>query len=268
MLPKLRRELGSILSEQAEYLDVLHALVRRKLQVRYKQTALGIGWVLLAPLLQMAIFTLVFTRAVPLETEFPYPVYAYVGLLPWNLFADAVRSCASSLTENRQLVTKVYFPREMLPSSTVLVGIVDFALASSVLALLMLLYGVSVHWTVLLVPLVLMVQLAFTAGLGLLVAMANLFYRDVSYMTGLALMVWMFATSVVYPVERIGGRLGQLLTVGNPMTAIINAYRSVVLHGELPLNPAFGIATVVSFGLLLGGMIVFHRGEFRFAERI
>lgn len=265
---RLRSDLSTMFGEQRRYEGVLRALVRRELLVRYKQTAIGIGWALLVPLLQMAVFTLVFTRAVPIETEYPYPVFAYVGLLPWNLFANAVRSSAGSMTDNPQLVTKVYFPREMLPFSTVLVGVVDFVLASSILAVLMMLYGVPISWTVTLVPVVLAVQLAFTAGVGLLIAMANLFYRDFRYVTNLLLMIWMFATSVVYPVERIGGRLGQVLTTVNPMTPILNAYRSLVLRGELPLNAAFGSAALVAFGTLFVGWIVFHRGEFRFAERI
>lgn len=257
-----------MLDEQRRYRDVLVALVRRELLVRYKQTAIGFGWAILVPVLQMVIFTVIFTRAVPIELDYPYPIYAYAGLLPWNLFATAAKTSAGSMTDSPQLVTNAYFPREMLPFSKVLVGAVDFTLASSVLGLMMLLYGTPVAWTVVLLPAVVAVQLAFTAGIALLISMANLFYRDVRYVTDLLFMVWMFATSVVYPVERIGGRLGQVLTTVNPMTPIIEAYRSLLLRGELPLSPEFGIACLISVGTLAVGWVVFHRAEFRFAERI
>lgn len=268
VLAPLRRDLREMVREQWAYREVLLALVRRGILVRYKQTAIGVGWAILVPVLQMLVFTVVFTRAVPLETELPYPVYAYAGLLPWNLFAGAVRSSTGSMTDNPQLVTKVYFPREVFPFSAVAIGLVDFVLAGSVLGLLMFLYGVPIGWTVALIPLVLAIQLAFTAGIALLLSMANLFYRDVRHVTGVLLTVWLFATSVVYPVDRIGGRLGEWLPIVNPMTPIIDAYRSLLLQGEIPGLLRLGTATGIALATLILGWIVFHRAEYRFAERI
>jgi ABC-type polysaccharide/polyol phosphate export permease len=145
---------------------------------------------------------------------------------------------------------------------------VDFLVASLVLLALMAYYGVGLSWSVLFVPVIVGVQLAFTTGIGLLVAMANLFYRDVRYLVDVLLTAWMFGTSVVYPVERIGGRLAEILVLVNPMTPIINAYRSVVLGGSLPDLAALAPAAGLAVGVLAVGWLVFHRGEFRFAEEV
>jgi ABC-type polysaccharide/polyol phosphate export permease len=265
---RLREDVVSMLGEQVRYREVLLAMVRRDLLLRYKQAALGFGWAVLVPLLHMIVFTVVFTRVVLLETEFPYPIYAYTGLLPWALFASAVRFSAGSLVANRDLITKIFFPREVFVFSAVIVALVDFLVASLVLLALMAYYGVGLSWSVLFVPVIVGVQLAFTTGIGLLVAMANLFYRDVRYLVDVLLTAWMFGTSVVYPVERIGGRLAEILVLVNPMTPIINAYRSVVLGGSLPDLAALAPAAGLAVGVLAVGWLVFHRGEFRFAEEV
>jgi ABC-type polysaccharide/polyol phosphate export permease len=144
---------------------------------------------------------------------------------------------------------------------------VDLAVASLVLVALMVYYHIGVTWTVALLPVVLLVQIAFTTGVALLLSMANLFYRDVKYLFEILITVWMFATSVVYPVDRVGGRLGALLAL-NPMTPIIDAYRDVLLRGTVPPAGPFGTATAVSLLTLGVAWLIFHRAEFRFAESI
>lgn len=253
--------------EQIEFRELLAAIVRRDLALRYRNAFLGFGWAVCMPVLHMLIFTVIFTRVAPLDTGVPYPIYAYAGLVPWNLFASAQRFGALSLTANPHLVTKVYFPREVLPFSAVIVALIDFLVASTVLAALMAYYGIAPAWSVLFLPVVLVVQLAFTAGVALLVSMANLFYADVKYVLELALIVWMFSTSVVYPVDRVGGAAGELLAL-NPMTPIIEAYRSILIRGELPAALPFMAVTLVSFATLAVGWLTFHRAEFRFAEEL
>jgi ABC-type polysaccharide/polyol phosphate export permease len=263
----LMGELAEMVREQREYVELLHALVRRDLSLRYQNSFMGFGWAVFAPLLQMLIFSVVFTRVVPLDTGSPYPVYAYVGLWSWNLFAASLRFAGTSLTANPNLVTKVYFPREILPFSAVLVSLFDFVVASTVLAVLMWYYGIDVGWSIAFIPVIVLVQLAFTAALALLVSMAHLFYTDVKHIFELVLTVWMFATAVLYPVERIGGTLGRVLQL-NPMTPIIEAYRDVLLRGRLPEAGPFAAAAaiaVLAFGM---SWILFHRAEFRFAEEI
>ncbi len=256
-----------MLAELVQYRELLVSLTRRDLLLRYKQTLMGFGWSVLMPVTYMIVFSLIFTRVVSLHTGVPYPIYAYTGLLPWNFFASSMRFAVNSLTSNSTLVTKVYFPREILPFAVILVSLVDFAVGALVLAGLMVFYGVGVHWTLALLPVVVLVQVCFTAGVTLLLAMGNLFYRDVKYLLEILITLWMFATSVVYPVERIGGRLGALLRL-NPMTPIIDAYRALALHGQLPAAGPFAWAAAVSVVLLVASWLAFHRAEFRFAESI
>jgi lipopolysaccharide transport system permease protein len=254
-------------AELVRYRELLLALARRDLLLRYKQTLMGVGWSILMPVTYMILFSLIFTRVVRLQTGVPYPIYAYTGLLPWNLLASSLRFSVSSLTANTVLVTKVYFPREILPFSVLLVSLVDFAVGAVILAGLMAWYRIGVHPSLLFVPLILLVQIVFTAGVTLLVAMGNLFYRDVKYLLEIGITLWMFATSVVYPVERLGGKLGPLLAL-NPMTPILNAYRAVVLEGHAPAAGPLAWAALVSVILLFASWLAFHRAEFRFAEEI
>jgi len=263
----LGADFREMVRELVDYRELLLALTRRDLLLRYKQTVMGFGWAILMPVTYMIVFSLVFTRVVKLDTGVPYPIYAYTGLLPWNFFASALRFSVGSLTANTTLVTKVYFPRELLPFTAILVSLVDFAVGAVVLAVLMIGYHVTPHWTILLVPVVVLVQVAFTAAVALLLSMGNLFYRDVKYLLEILITLWMFATSVVYPVERVGGRLSPLLAL-NPMTPILDAYRALILHGQLPAAGPFGYATAVSVVLLAACWLMFHRAEFQFAERI
>lgn len=266
-ITRLATDLREAVHEQVEYRDLLATIVRRDLLIRYKQTIMGFGWAIFMPVLNTVIFSIIFMRVAPLDTGMPYPIFAFAGLLPWNFFASSLRFAVSSLTGNSTLVTKVYFPREIFPFSAVLVSLIDFVVASSVLIALMIWYHTPVRWTILFLPVVLLVQIAFTAGMSLVLAMGNLFYRDVKYLFEIVLTVWMFATSVVYPVSKVGGRLGALLQF-NPMTPIIDAYRAVLLRGVLPDAGPFWYATVVAVLVLVVGWLAFHRAEFRFAESI
>jgi homopolymeric O-antigen transport system permease protein len=263
----LLRDAREMFAEQVEYRELLAQMVRRDLLLRYKQTIMGIGWAVFMPLVNTAVFSVIFVRVAPLSTEVPYPVFAFCGLLAWNFFASALRFAVVSLTSNTNLVTKVYFPREIFPFSCVVVALVDFAVGSVVLIALMVYYDVGVSTTLWLLPLVVVVHVAFTAGVALLVAMANLFYRDVKYLFEVALSIWMFSSSVVYPVGLIGGKLGRVLAL-NPMTPILDAYRDVILLGREPFTPVFLAAAVISLLTLIAGWLLFHRAEFRFAESI
>jgi ABC-type polysaccharide/polyol phosphate export systems, permease component len=267
-LSRLGAELREMFDEQIEFRELLTSIVRRDLLIRYKQTVMGFGWAIFMPVLNTLIFTVIFTRVTRLDTGgIPYPIFAFAGLLPWNFFATSLRFSVASLTGNSSLVTKVYFPRELFPFSAVLVSLIDFAVASVVLAAMMVYYHTGVTWTALFLPIVLLVQVAFTLGVGLILSMANLFYRDVKYLFEVVITVWMFATSVVYPVELVGGRLGELLLL-NPMTPIIDGYRAVLLRGTLPDPVPFAAAAILSIIVLAVGWVVFHRLEFRFAEEI
>jgi lipopolysaccharide transport system permease protein len=256
-----------MIQEQVAYRELLLQMTRRDLLLRYKQTVMGFGWAVFMPLVNTVVFSVIFTRVAPIETRVPYPLFAFCGLLAWNLFASSLRFAVLSLTSNDTLVTKVYFPREIFPFSSVLVSLVDFAVASTVLVAMMAYYGVTPGWELMFLPVIIVVQVAFTAGVALFLSMANLFYRDVKFLFEIVLTVWMFATSVVYPMDRMGGRLGLLLAL-NPMTPIIEAYRSVLLYHQMPSAGPFIAATCVSLAVFLLGWHVFHRAEFTFAENI
>jgi ABC-type polysaccharide/polyol phosphate export permease len=254
-------------AEQVEFRELLYQMTLRDLILRYKQTVMGFGWAVFMPLVNTAVFSVIFTRVARIEAPVPYPLFAFCGFLFWNFFASSLRFSVSSLTGNSNLVTKIYFPREIFPFSAVLVCLVDLAVGSTVLIGLMLYYGVAVTPALLFLPVVLAVLLAFTTGLALLLAMSNLYYRDVKYLFEVVITFWMFATSVVYPVEGVGGRLGQLLAA-NPMTQLIEACRAVLLYGRLPAAGPFTATAVLSILVLFAGWQVFHRAEFTFAENI
>jgi ABC-type polysaccharide/polyol phosphate export permease len=267
MLNELKSDVREMLHEQVTYRELLLQMTKRDLMLRYKQTIMGFGWAIFMPLLNTLIFTVIFTRATRLDTDLPYPIFAYTGLMAWNLTASTLRFSVSSLTANTNLVTKVYFPREIFPFSATLVSLVDFAVASVILIGMMIYYGVAPGSAVLFLPVLMLVQVMFTAGIGLVLAMANLFFRDVKYVFEVALTLWMFASSVVYPVSALGGKLARVLQL-NPMAPIIDAYRSVLLKNELPPMGTFGIAAALSVVTLAVAWIWFHRVEFQFAESV
>ena len=262
----LGQDFREIIHEQVEFRELLFQMTSRDLLLRYKQTAMGFGWAVATPIINTIVFTLIFTRVAPVSTRVPYPLFAYCGLLAWNFTASALRFAVSSLTANTNLVTKVYFPREIFPFSAVAVSFVDFAVAAIVLVAMMIYYGVGPTPALALLPIIVVVQASFTAALGLVLSMANLFYRDVKYLFEIVVTAWMFASAVVYPIDNLRGWFGALIRA-NPMTAIVEAYRSVVLYGQAP-DAGFAIAAAASAVLLPAAWILFHRSEFQFAEHI
>jgi ABC-type polysaccharide/polyol phosphate export permease len=266
-MARLGADVREMLQEQWDYRELLLQMTRRDLMLRYKQTIMGVGWAVFMPLLNTAVFSVIFMRVAPLDPGVPYPAFAYCGLLAWNFFASSLRFAVNSLTGNITLVSKVYFPREIFPVSAVIVCLVDFAVAAIVLFALIAWYRIGLTAAVLFLPVVVAVQVGFTLAIGLLVAMANVFYRDVKYLFEIVLTVGMFATAVVYPTQVVGGRVGHLLQL-NPMTAIIDAYRAVLLRGELPSLVPFGACALLATSILAAAWLLFHRAEFTFAENI
>jgi len=258
--------LMEVVAEQWEYRELLVRMTARDLLLRYKQTVMGFGWAIFMPLVNTAIFSVIFTRVAAIDVGTPYPVYAFCGLVAWNFFASSLRFSVTSLTSNPSLVTKVYFPREIFPFSAVLVSIVDFAVSALVLVALMLYYKVAVGLPLLMLPVVVLGIILFTAATALTISMANLFYRDVKYLFEIVIAVWMFATSVVYPIGRVGGKLGAVLAL-NPMTHLIDAFRAVLLDQRMP-GMAFGLTFAASVLLLAGSWVMFHQAEFDFAENL
>lgn len=267
MIARILSDFREMFSEQGEYRELLYQLTLRDLRLRYKQTIMGFGWAVFMPLLNTALFSVIFTRVAPLETSSPYPVWAYCGLAVWNFFASGVKFATNSLAGNMHLVTKVYFPREVLPVSAVLVSAVDFLVSSTVLAALMAWFGVVPGWALLFVPVLLVIQAMFTIAISLLLSMANVFYRDVKYLVEAIVTMWMFATSVVYPINMVGGRLGNVLAL-NPLTPLVDGYRAVILENRLPDAHGLGYTALISLSLFAFAWLTFHRAEFKFAENV
>jgi ABC-type polysaccharide/polyol phosphate export permease len=259
--------LREMVSEQIQFRELLIRMVTRDLLLRYKQSVMGFGWAIFMPLLNTLLFSVIFTRVAPVNTSVPYPLFAYVGLTAWNLTASALRFSVLSLTSNTSLVTKVHFPREIFPFSAVVVSLVDTAVSWVVLVAMLAYYGIAPHGALAFLPVVIVVQLLFTAAVALLLAMGNLFYRDVKYLFEILITIWMFASSVVYPIDNVGGRIGWVMRL-NPMTHIIDAYRSVLFAGQMPDGQAFIVTALCSLLLLVASWVWFHSAEYKFAENV
>jgi lipopolysaccharide transport system permease protein len=266
-MSRLAADIKEMFQEQREFRELLVVMTRRDLMLRYKQTIMGFGWAVFMPLLNTILFSVIFTRVAKLDVGVPYPVFAYCGLLVWNLTASALRFSVMSLTANINLVAKVYFPREIFPFSAVLVSVVDFGVGAIVLVGFMVYYQVPVTPATLFLPVILLVQVTFTAAVALFLAMANLFYRDVKYLFEVVVTLWMFGSSVLYPLDSISGVPGVLLKL-NPMTPIIDAYRDVILYGRLPVATEFAVLATASAAMLMAAWVIFHRSEYQFAEFI
>jgi len=259
--------LGGILARK----DLLRALTWREVQVRYKQAFLGMAWAVFMPFALMLVFTLLKQGAtIPgMETELPYAVWAYAGLLPWTMHQTALKGCTGSLVTNKNLLSKVYFPRELFPLAKIGAAVVDFGVGLIVLLGLMVWFGIPFRVGMLLLPLVVLLHVVLMVGLGLLLSAANLFYRDVQYVFDVVLLVWMFASPVFLdPAGRLHVFGIDVLKTLNPLHPVLTAYRDVLLYGTLrdPAHVAWGVC--YSLFILLVGFLVFARLEPKFAERV
>lgn len=248
--------------------ELLFVWTRREFRVRYSQSLLGVAWVILQPLALMIIFTVVFSAFLRVPTGgVPYPVFAYTALLPWTFLTSALSTAIPSLANNFTLVSRIYFPREILPLANVFTSLIDFMIASVLLLAMILLYQVPVTPYLLLVPLLVVIQLALTIGISLVGAAENVFYRDIRYVIPLVLQLWLYMSPVIYPPEVVPERLQPLYFL-NPMAALIDGYRRVILFGQPPQWPYVLIAAGVSFAVLVLGYRRFKRAERKFADKI
>ncbi len=254
------------LRELWEYRELLFFLVWRDVMVRYKQSILGIGWAILQPLLTMVVFTLVFGNFAKIPSDgLPYPIFSYTALLPWMLFAQAISRSGASLVSSAHLITKVYFPRLIIPLSATLAPIVDFAIAFVILLGMMAWYGIVPTWGILALPLFLMLALATALAVGLWLSALNVRYRDVAYLIPFLVQLWMYASPVVYPLSIVPAQWRWLFGL-NPMSGVIEGFRWALLGKT---NPDFGMMTIsaiIVLGLLLGGLAFFRRTENTFAD--
>jgi len=240
----------------------------REIKIRYKQSILGGAWAILQPFSLMLILSIVFTWFLEMPTEgVPYPIFSYTALLPWTFLATSISFATGSIVGNMNLVTKIYFPREIIPLSTIIAGFIDFLIASIVLFAMMLVYQIPLRPTLLFVPVILSIQIVLTLGLVLYVSSINVFYRDFRFIVPVALQLWLYATPVIYPVSVVPEQFLGIYML-NPMASLIDAYRRVVLSGQPPQWNYLGISAVISLVIFVFSYRYFKRVEWKFADLI
>ena len=258
------------------YRELVYFLTWRDLKVRYKQTLLGAAWAILRPVIQMVIFTLLFGGVAKLSSEgVPYPVFNFTALLPWGLFAKAITDAGRALVNNRNMITKVYFPRLVIPVASVLAGVVDFLIAFGVLVVIIIYYHFSssanfdFHFTpaLLTLPLFLLLALVSALGVSLWLSAMNVIYRDVGYVLPFLTEIWFFVTPIVYSSSEISPQW-QWLYALNPMAGVIEGFRWAILGTQAVSGLTLFISTLVSLIVLISGLFYFRRMERSFADEI
>jgi len=249
------------------YRELLFFLTWRDVKVRYKQTALGAAWAILQPLFMMVIFTIFFGRLAGVGSSgIPYPLFALAGLVPWTFFSNAITASGNSLVGSAHLITKVYFPRLIVPAAAMLAGLVDFLLAFLLLCLLMLYYRVTLTVQILFLPVLVLLTALFSLGVGTWMSALNVKYRDVRFALPFLIQLWLFVSSVILPSSSIPPKYRWLLLL-NPMSGIIEGYRSALFG--LPFDwPALSVAAVLTLLVLLYAIYAFARVERSFADII
>lgn len=250
-----------------QYRDLLYILTMRDIKVRYKQTLLGAAWAIIQPLFTMLIFTLFFGKLAGMPSDgIAYPLFAYAGLLPWTFFSNAVTSSGNSLVGNSNLITKVYFPRMIIPAASVGSGLLDFLIAFGLLVVLMFYYGVGISINILMLPVLVILTSLLAIGIGMWMSALNVKYRDIRYALPFLIQLGMFATPIIYPSSLVPERWRWLLFL-NPLSGQIEAYRSAFFGKPFDWL-ALLISAVLTFVILLYAALTFKRMEKSFADII
>lgn len=246
--------------------ELLYFLIWRDIKVRYKQTLLGVVWAILQPVCMMVIFALFFGKMIHVPSDgVPYPLFAFAGLLPWLFFSTAVTTSGNSMVNSANLITKVYFPRLLVPVASVGAALLDFAITFVVLGLLLAYYRVEPTSDLLMLPLFIALLIVLATACGVLISAVNVKYRDVRILLPFLIQIWFFASPIIYPSSIVPDRWRWILSL-NPMTGIIDGFR-VALFGHRPFNwPALIVSTVFTFVLLVCALITFSRMERSFAD--
>jgi len=248
------------------YRELLYFLTWRDVKVRYKQTLLGVAWAILQPLLTMLIFTLLFGRLARIESDgIPYPIFAYAGLLIWTFFANAVTNSGNSLVGSANLITKIYFPRIIIPGAAVGAGLVDLGIAFLIQIGLMIYYHVTITRAILMVPVLVLLATLLALGVGMWLSALNVKYRDIRYAIPFLIQLWMFASPIIYPESMLQGKMKYILRL-NPLTGIVENFR-VALFGHSNFHwQSLGISAAITLFILIYSAYSFRRMERSFAD--
>ncbi len=256
------------LRELLQYSYLIMSFARRDVRARYKQTILGAAWAVVQPLSLMVVFTLVFDKVARIPTDgTPYPLFSFSALIFWSFFATTMTQGTFAMTANSNLVRKIYFPRETLLFAVMLSASLDLAIACGMLAVLLLVYGVGVSWTILWVPALLVLQVLLTLALVCFTSAVHVYFRDIGHGLSLGLQLWMFATPVAYPMSVVPDAVRSLYLL-NPMAPIIDGYRRAIIYGQPPDLPRLAVVLVCVLALLGLTYAGFKRAERTFADVI
>lgn len=251
-----------------QYRELLYFLIWRDVKVRYKQTVIGAAWALLQPLMTMMIFTVIFSNFAKIPSDgLPYPIFAYTALLPWAYFAQAISGSSTSLVSSAHLISKVYFPRLIVPISAAVAPMVNFAIAFVILLAMMAWYDTTPTWGVLALPFLLCLTLVTALAVALWLSALNVRYRDVGHVIPFLVQCWMYLSPVAYPVSLVPGKWRLIYSL-NPMAGVIEGFRWALLGKESPDFWAITVSTTVILVLLMGGIVYFKRMERTFADVI
>jgi len=265
---KPKRPFSASFGLLVQFRELLWVWTGREIKGRYRQSALGFGWALVQPVFQMVVISIIFGGFLKVSSgDVPYPVFAYAAILPWSFFSGSINSAVPSILQNMQLVTKIYFPREILPLSAIFSRLVDFTVASLVFIGLLWWYKIPLHSTIMYVPFLLLLQIVLAAGIGLLGAAVSVFLRDISFAIPLAMQLWMYASPVIYPIDQVPERWRWLYML-NPMASIIDSYRQVILNGQPPDFGYLSIAIVIAVILFVAAYWYFKRLEMAMSDII
>ncbi|MCU1260527.1 MAG: Polysaccharide transporter permease protein [Bryobacterales bacterium] len=260
--------LGLNLGEVWARRELLYFLTWREVKVRYKQTLLGASWALLQPLFTMVIFSLFFGRLAKMPSDgVPYPVFAFTALVPWIFFSNGLTQSSNSLINNSQLITKIYFPRLLVPTAAVLGGLIDFVLAFGLLLLMILWYGVGIHPNIIWTPLFVLLAFVSSLGAGLWLSALNVEYRDVRHTVPFLVQMWMFATPIAYPSSLLHEPWHTLYAL-NPMVGVVEGFRWAILGSKTRPDSLLLVSSAISITWLVTGALFFRRTEKRFADLI
>lgn len=260
---------GSLnLGELWRYRELIYFLTWRDLKVRYKQTVLGAFWAILQPFLSMVVFSVFFGGLLNIPSEgIPYPLFSYTALLPWGMFSKALNDAGRSLVTNRAMITKIYFPRMVIPLSSVLASVVDFFIAFVVLLGMLLYFNrppTAGVWTL---PLFLILAMATALGIGLWLSALNVLYRDIGYIIPFLTQLWFYLTPIVYPASKIPEQW-RLLYALNPIVGVVEGFRWALLATSSSPGPVLAVSASVAFAMLISGMFYFRRMERTFADMV
>ncbi len=256
------------LGELYEYRELIYLLAWRDIKVRYKQTVLGVGWAILQPFFTMIIFSIFFGKLAGIPSDgIPYPIFAYAALVPWTFFANGVRQSSSSLVGGAEMIRKIYFPRLVIPLSSVLSGVLDFILAFTLLLLMMLFYGIVPTVAVLWLPALLLLALVTSLGVGFWLTAMNVQFRDVKYVVPFLIQAWMFATPIAYPSSLVPERW-RLFYGLNPMVGVVEGFRWALLGVKTAPGAMIVVSSIVAVVLFVTGAFYFRRMERSFADVI